>query len=69
VLRNYYRERGRYAFLSGRVITLVDFDLIISRNEDSPGVLHLVTYGAMSFRVNSQFLQELDDLKKRLREN
>jgi hypothetical protein len=61
---NYYVQRGRYAFMNGTRLTLVDFELVISHNEETPDELLLVTCGTKSLTVSSPFLEKLESLRK-----
>ena len=64
IIWHYYVQSGRYAYMHGNRLTLVDFELVKSHNEETLDQLVLVNCHSKSFIVNSQFLEKLEKLKE-----
>src|SRR5205085_1578700 len=52
VIWHYYVQKGGYAFMNGNHLTLVDFRLVISQNEETLDELVLVTCHSKSFIIS-----------------
>jgi hypothetical protein len=64
VFWDYSCKSGRYAFIAGTRLTLVDFKLVISEDVKTRGELVLVNCSSKSFRASPSLLEEIDRLKQ-----
>lgn len=61
ISKGYNYVSGRYGVLSGNVLTLTDFRLVISDDEASPGEVLSVRWGSVSLKVGTEFKKEAEE--------